>query len=171
MRVIQTVAMREQLVAFRARQLHRLPGIDQIILPIGDGGNQLRHQRLVILQPFFGQLFQQRQLVLIVEQREVGFHLQRGIFPLDDFQPQGVERRNHQTTRLFAPHGLRHTFFHLTRGLIGKGHGGDVSRLIATIMDQVSNLVGDDARLAGTCTGQHQAGPGNEFDGLLLAGI
>ncbi|MOA61051.1 hypothetical protein D3C78_1860930 [compost metagenome] len=67
MRVIQTVAMREQLVAFRARQFHRLLGIDQIILPVGDGGNQLRYQRLVILQPFLGQFFQQRQLILIVE--------------------------------------------------------------------------------------------------------
>jgi hypothetical protein len=44
-------------------------------------------------------------------------------------------------------------------------------RLIPTVVDQVSDFIGDDARLAGTCTGQHQARPGNEFDGLLLAGV
>lgn len=44
-------------------------------------------------------------------------------------------------------------------------------RLIAAVVDQVSYLVSDNARLAGTGAGQHQAGPGNEFDGLLLAGV
>jgi hypothetical protein len=35
----------------------------------------------------------------------------------------------------------------------------------------MGDFIGDDTRFAGTGTGQYQAGPGNEFDGLLLAGV
>ena len=42
------------------------------------------------------------------------------------------------------------------RRLVGEGDGGDVARRIAALLDQVSNLVGDDARLAAARPGEHQ---------------
>ena len=58
MGVVQAVAVGEQLVALRARQLRRPLRIDQVVFPVGDGRDQLRHQRFVAFQPLFGQLFQ-----------------------------------------------------------------------------------------------------------------
>ena len=125
---------------------------------------------IVFNQPF-GEILQQGDLIRIVKEREVGFHSQCGIFAFDDIQPQGMERRDHQATRLFAPQRLRDTLFHLARRLIGKGDRSNVSRLIAALVDQVGDFIGDHSSLTGTRARQHQAGAGNEFDSVLLAGV
>ena len=82
-----------------------------------------------------------------------------------------MEGRDHQTARLFAPQGLRHTLLHLARRLIGKGNGGDLACGVATHPDQMSDLIGDHSRLTGSGTGEDQTGACNIFDGLLLTGI
>ncbi|CQI01131.1 Uncharacterised protein [Yersinia enterocolitica] len=82
-----------------------------------------------------------------------------------------MERRDHQTPCFFAPQRLGHTFFHFTRGFIGKGYRSNMFWLIATLADQMRNLISDDSGFARSRTGQHQAGSGDKFDGLLLAGI
>ncbi len=73
--------------------------------------------------------------------------------------------------RLFATQRLSDTLFHLARRLIGKGHRRDMSRLITAPADQMGDFIGDNTSFTGTRTRQHQAGAGNEFDSLLLAGV
>ena len=86
-------------------------------------------------------------------------------------QPKRVEGGDHQPSRLFAPQRLRHTLFHLARRFVGKGDCRNMPRLITATANQVSDFIGDHSRLTGTRTRQHQAGAGNEFDSLLLAGV
>ncbi|MPN22941.1 hypothetical protein SDC9_170326 [bioreactor metagenome] len=82
-----------------------------------------------------------------------------------------MEGGDHQPTRLFTTQRLRHALFHLARSLIGKGHGRNMACLIPTFTDQMGDFVGDNTRLAGTRSRQHQARSGDEFDGLLLSGV
>ena len=143
----------------------------EIVLPVGDGRNQLLQENFVIFNQPLGQLFKQSKLIGIVKQREVCFHPKRRILSFDDIQPQCVEGGDHQPTRLFATQRLPDTLFHLARRLIGKGHCRDMSSLITTTADQMGDFIGDNTSFTGTRARQHQAGAGNEFDSLLLAGV
>ena len=171
MLIVEAVAVGENIVALAARQRGGARRIDQIVLPVGDGRDQLLQQRLVLFQPRLRQIFQQRQLVGIVEQREVGLHAQRGVFALDDLQSQRMKGGDHQAARLFFPQRLGDALFHLARGFIGKGNRCDMARLIAALADQMGNLIGDDAGFARSRSRQHQTGAGNKLDGALLAGV
>ena len=149
----------------------RLGRCFEIVLPVRDGRNQLLQEDFVIFNQPLGQLFKQSKLIGIVKQREVCFHPKRRILAFDDIQPQRVEGGDHQPTRLFATQRLPDTLFHLARRLIGKGHRRDMSRLITATADQMGDFIGDHTSFTGTRARQHQAGAGNEFDSLLLAGV
>ncbi len=62
-------------------------------------------------------------------------------------------------------------FLHFARSLVGKGHGDDVLGADAAILDQVGDLAGDHAGLAGACTGEHQKRAADVVHGFLLPGI
>ena len=143
----------------------------EIVLPVRDGRNQLLQENFVIFNQPLGQLFKQSKLIGIVKQRKVRLHPKRRILAFDDIQPQRVKSGDHQPARLFATQRLPDTLFHLARRLIGKGHRRDMSRLITATADQMGDFIGDNTSFTGTRARQHQAGAGNEFDSLLLAGV
>ena len=143
----------------------------EIVLPVRDGRNQLLQENFVIFNQPLGQLFKQSKLIGIVKQRKVRLHPKRRILAFDDIQPQRVKSGDHQPARLFATQRLPDTLFHLARRLIGKGHRRDMSRLITATADQMGDFIGDHTSFTGTRARQHQAGAGNEFDSLLLAGV
>ena len=169
--VVQTIAVSEDTIPFPFRAGCRLGWRHQIVFPVGDRRDQLLQQDFVIFNQPFRQLFKQRHLVGIIEKREVGLHPQRRVFALDNIQPQRVEGGDHQPARLFTAQRLPHTLFHLARRFVGKRYGSDVPRLIPASTDQVGDFIGDDSRFARSRTRQHQAGSGDEFDGLLLSGV
>ena len=74
----------------------------------------------------------------------------------DDVQPQVVEGAHREATAFATLEQGADTLLHLARGLVGKGHGDDVLGADATVLDQVRDLAGDHAGLAGACTGEHQ---------------
>ena len=68
------------------------------------------------------------------------------------------------------PHQLFGTFAHFSRGFVGEGDGGDALGLQPQL-NQVTNLVGDDAGLARTRTGQHKTRPLHMVDRFELGEI
>src|SRR5690349_9828629 len=59
---------------------------------------------------------------------------------------------------------------HFSSGLVGEGDGQDPLRRDATA-DEFRNAVGDDARLAGACTSEHQERAFSRAYGLELSGV
>ncbi|CQQ65816.1 Uncharacterised protein [Salmonella enterica subsp. enterica serovar Typhimurium str. DT104] len=78
---------------------------------------------------------------------------------------------DHQTARFLTAERLPNPFFHLTRCLVGKRHRRNMPGLIAASADQVGDFIGNYASFTRTRSCQHQAGSGDEFDSVLLAGI
>ena len=169
--IVQPIAVGENAVPFAFRASRRLRRGFQIVFPVGDRRDQLLQHHFVIFDQPFGELFQQRDLVSIIEQGKVRLHSQRSVFTFDDIQAQGVEGGDHQPARLFAPQRLPDALFHFARGLVGEGDGRDMARLITAAADQVGDFIRNNAGLTGTGARQHQARSGNEFDGLLLARV
>ena len=95
MRIIEPIAVGEDAVPFAFRASRRLRRRFQIVFPVGDRRDQLLQHHFVIFDQPFGELFEQRDLVGIIEQGKVRFHSQRGVFTFDDVQSQGVEGGNH----------------------------------------------------------------------------
>ncbi|MNP14133.1 hypothetical protein D3C76_1064460 [compost metagenome] len=93
------------------------------------------------------------------------------MFPADDVQAQVVEGRDRQALALAGAQQGADALLHLAGGLVGEGHGDDVLGADAALLDQVGDLAGDHAGLAGTGAGQHQQGAADEVHGLLLPGI
>jgi hypothetical protein len=65
-------------------------------------------------------------------------------------------------------HDLADALAHLVGRFVGEGDGGDVARRIAAFLNEVSQLVRDDARLPATRTGQYQQGAIEIFDRFAL---
>ncbi len=171
MGVIQAVAVGEDTIPLALCLRCRLRRGHKIVFPVRDRRDQLLKDRLIIFDQPLGEILKQRDLIGIIKERKVRFHAQRGVFALDDIQPQGVESGDHQAARLFTPQGLAYTLFHLTCGFVGKGHRRDMPGLVAAAADQMRYLVGNDAGFTGSSSCQYQAGSGDKFDGLLLPWI
>ncbi|MNG93154.1 hypothetical protein D3C79_521110 [compost metagenome] len=143
----------------------------EVVLPVGDLGDEGRELVLVVVELRLGQLFQQRQLVGVVEQGEVRLQIQALVLTAYDVETQGVEGGDHEPPRLLATQGLADPLLHLPRSLVGKGHSGDVAGVIAALLHQIGDLVGDDAGLARSGTRQHQARAGDKLDRFVLIGV
>ncbi|MNS69804.1 hypothetical protein D3C72_1031320 [compost metagenome] len=166
------------LVELGHQHLFRPPGDahgarrqDEVVLPVGDLGDEGRQLVLVVVELRLGQLFQQRQLVGVVEQGEVRLEIQTLVLATYDVEPQGMEGGDHEPPRLLATQGLADPLLHLPRRLVGKGHSGDVAGVIAALLHQIGDLVGDDAGLARSGTRQHQARAGDKLDRFVLIGV
>ena len=171
MRIVQTVAVGEDPIPFAFGDRRGLGRRHQIVFPVRDRRDQLLQQHFVIFDQPLGELFEQRHLIGVIEEREVGLHSQRRILAFDDIQPQRVEGGDHQAARLFTAQRLADALFHLARRFIGKGDRRNVSRLISTVVDQMGDFVGDHAGFTRTGPCQHQAWSSNEFDRLLLSRV
>ncbi len=89
----------------------------------------------------------------LVEDRETRLVAQSCMLLADDVV---VERRNRQATAFAGAQQGADPLLHLAGSLVGEGHGDDVLGADAAILDQVRDLAGDHAGLAGACTGEHQ---------------
>jgi len=96
-----------------------------------------------------------------------------GVLRLDaqDARAQGMERAQRQAAQFLPAEHPLDALLHLPRGLVGEGHGHDPEGGDAHGLHQVSDTVGQDARLAAARPGQDQvrACPGD--DGVALLGI
>ncbi len=148
----------------------RLVGQDQVVLPAADVVLDLVHA--VIAGIFLlHDVGEQRFDVALVEDREAGLVAEARMFLADDVQTQVVEGRYRQALALAAPQQATDAFLHLPRGLVGEGHRDDVLRPDAALLDQVGDLAGDHAGLAGTGAGEHQHGAADVVHSFLLAGV
>jgi hypothetical protein len=62
-------------------------------------------------------------------------------------------------------------FLHLARGLVGEGQRADGARRQPALADQVGDLAGDDAGLAGAGAGNDQQRAADVAHGLALAWV
>ena len=169
--VITLIELGHQHLFRPAGDTHGAGGQDEVVLPVGDLADKGRELVLVVVELVFSQFFQQRQLVGVVEQGEVCLEIQALVLTTNDIETQGMEGGDHQPPRLLAAQSLADPLLHLPRRLVGKGDRGDVARVIAALLHQIGNLVGDDAGLARSGTRQHQARAGNILDRFVLIGV
>ena len=129
---------------------------NQMILGIRD--TRLHHPRLVhfLIQPHFldNGTYQAFTVCRIVNGK---LRSEADIPGLDmqNAQEHGVKGSHPQMARPLRPHLTGYTLLHFARRLVGKGQCQNVPRLVA-ILQQISNLVGQHARLSRTGTGYHQ---------------
>ena len=166
------------LVELSHQHLFRPPGDahgpsrqDEVVLPVGDLGDEGRELVLVVVELRLGQFFQQRQLIGVVEQGEVRLEIQALVLATYDVEAQGMEGGDHEPPRLLATQGLADPLLHLSRRLVGKGDGRYVAGVIAALLHQIGDLVGDDAGLARSGPRQHQARAGDKLDRFVLIGV
>ena len=149
----------------------RLPRQHQVVLPLGNLPLHRVDLLGVGIRFLLHQVAQQCLGVLGIEQREARLVAQRLQFAANDVEPQGVEGRDRQAVALSPLEHLPHALLHLARRLVGEGHRRDLARAHSAFLDQVGDLGGDHAGLAGPGTGQHQARAVDIPRGFLLAGI
>lgn len=82
-----------------------------------------------------------------------------------------MEGGDAQTATLLAVQQLADPLLHLPRRLIGEGDGGDGVGRIATLLNEVGDLAGDDAGFAATGTGKDEEGAINGSNGFPLAWV
>ncbi|MNQ38732.1 hypothetical protein D3C85_523250 [compost metagenome] len=158
------------LLARVARLLQCLLGEDQVVLPGADQVLDLV-DAVVALVLLLHDVGEQRLDVLLVEDREARLVAEVGVLLADDVEAEVVEGRHRQALALAAAQQAGDALLHLARGLVGEGHRDDVLRADAALLDQVGDLAGDHAGLAGSGAGQHQQRAADVVDGFLLAGI
>ena len=84
-----------------------------------------------------------------------------------DALPETVKGRYLQSFGGFSVHQPGHALTHFTGRLVGEGNGANMLRGV-TLLDQPCNLARDDAGFTTAGASQHQAGPVNTFNRLLL---
>ncbi|SPZ18780.1 Uncharacterised protein [Pseudomonas aeruginosa] len=114
---------------------------------------------------------QQRLDVRLVEDRETGLVAEPLVFLADDVQAEVVEGRDGQALALAAAQQGADALLHLPRGLVGEGHGDDVLGADTALLDEIGDLAGDHAGLAGAGASQDQQGTADVVHGFLLPGI
>ncbi len=114
---------------------------------------------------------QQRLDVRLVEDRETGLVAEPFVFLADDVQAEVVEGRDGQALALAAAQQGADALLHLPRGLVGEGHGDDVLGADTALLDEIGDLAGDHAGLAGAGASQDQQGTADVVHGFLLPGI
>ena len=152
-----------------------VPGLVCRLLRREEGGLPVRHHTLRTAyfllvraaQQFADDLagigrIEDGKLFLVAEQRAVFaqyLHAQR------------VEGTEGQAFCLAPAQQFAHAFTHLVGRFVGEGDGGDVARRIAAFVDEVGQLVRDDACLAAPRAGQYQQGRAEMFDRFALCRI
>ena len=84
-----------------------------------------------------------------------------------DALPETVKGRYPESFGGFPVHQPGHTLTHFAGCLVGEGDGANMLRGV-TLPDQPCNLARDDAGFTTAGAGQHQTGPVNTFNRLLL---
>ncbi len=138
------------------------------ILPALDRGHQHPGRPAARIEPGrLDHLLQQALLVVGIQDGEAVFQTNGLRVPPQDADANRMERAE--------PHGLcnvtrqrRHPLPHLSRGLVGEGHGQDLARPGAVQVQDMRKPCGQYARLAGAGPCQHQHGTVQRLHGVAL---
>ncbi len=147
-------------------------GRQRAVFPaVDDRGQLARGPAFVVDIGGLKQLFDQADLVVGVEDGEIGFQAHQFGMTAQKLDADGMEgaQPGHPLDRL--PHHRAHTVFHLARGLVGKGHGEDFVGTRTARLQQMRDAGGQGAGLARACPGQHQHRPLDLFDRGALFGV
>mmetsp|Transcript_29177 Transcript_29177/g.56349 ORF Transcript_29177/g.56349 Transcript_29177/m.56349 type:complete len:659 (+) Transcript_29177:738-2714(+) len=139
--------------------------------PVDDGTELPRRPAFVVDIGGADQLFEQPQLVVSVENGEVGLEASQFRMAAQQLDADRVERAKpwHPFDRL-AEHAAD-PVFHLARGLVGKGHREDFIGSCPTCVQQMHHACGQRPRFAGARPRQHQDRPVHLLNGGTLRGV
>ena len=141
-------------------------GVQAGVLPAADGplplarGGQVGGGAAVL---------DQAQAVVAVEDAELRLQAQHLAVLAQQAHAERVEGADQHLAGGLAGQRAR-ALAHLGGGLVGEGDGGDAPALDADLQ-QARDLVRDDARLARSGAGQHQAGAAQMLHGVLLGEV
>jgi hypothetical protein len=82
-----------------------------------------------------------------------------------------VEGGDAQPLALLALEQLADPLPHLARGLVGEGHRSDMARADAAVLNQMGDLLRNNARFTRARTGQYQQGAVDVAHRFFLSGI
>ncbi len=147
-------------------------GGDQIVLGAADAVEHLGRWKLLVVEPEFGQrALDDLKLVGRVEDDEVALVMGQVIhFAAQQAGADGMERA-HVKALGTAAEQLLDAMLHLARCLVGEGHGHDVPRRDAHVLDEVGDAVGQNARLATAGPGDDEQRPRAGADGVALGRV
>ena len=97
------------------------------------------------------QLFQQADLIICVQNREIGFQPDQFGMAAQQFNADRMERAKPRHTFGRMTKGRADAFAHLARGFIGEGYGQNTARRGAACEDQMCNPRGQGAGFARAC--------------------
>ena len=141
-------------------------GIEAFVLGAGD--QRLHRFQRVAVRAFWQQVADLGGAVVGVEHGKAATQAGRLVLDLQDLQAHRVEGADRQAFGGVALDALRHALAHFLRRLVGEGDRRDVFRRHPPGSDQVRDLLGDDAGLAGARAGQHQHRSFGGIDGSAL---
>jgi hypothetical protein len=136
-----------------------LLGGEPAVLPAVDQRGEHAAGPALFVQPLgFQELLEQPDLVVGVEDGEVGFEADQFGMPAEDLHADGVEGAHpgHALDHL-ADH-VADPLLHLARGLVGEGDGQDFRRMSPAQVENVGDPRCQDTRFPGSRAGQHQHG-------------
>ena len=146
------------------RQPAVLPAVDQ-------RGEHARRPALLVDLLGVEELLEQPDLVVDVENSEIGLEPDQLRMPAQDLHPDRVEGAEPGHALDHLADDLADASLHLARRLVGEGHGQNFARPRAAGGEDVGDTHGEHARLAGAGAGQHQHRAVERLDCEPLFGI
>ena len=132
-----------------------------------DGEHAARPALLVDV--FRGQkLLEQPDLIVDIENGEVGFQPDQLGMPAQDLHADGMKGAEPRHSLDDLPDHRADAGLHLARGLVGEGDREDFGRPRAAEREDVRDAGGEHAGLAGSGAGEHQKGSIQRLDRLAL---
>ncbi len=149
-----------------------LVGGEPAVLPAVDDRGEHASRPALLVDVFSGQkLLEQPDLIVDIENREVGFQANQLGMPAQDLHADGMKGAEPRHSLDDLPDHGADAQLHLARGLVGEGDGENFSRARAAEREDVRDARGEHARLAGSGTGEHQQRPVERLDRLALLGV
>jgi len=122
---------------------------------LNDGGKGAWRKALRVDVAGVQNLFEQADLIVGVQNGEVGLQPHRFGVAAQNARGQGVKGAHPPAFDRGAQHGAD-AFLHFARGFVGERHRKQLARPGAALQQNVRKARGQHARFAGACTRQHQ---------------
>ena len=147
-------------------------GAKAAVLPTVDHRGQRAHRPALVVDAFrFDELLHQAQLIVGIENGEIGFEARQLRVAAQHLGADGVERAQPLHALDHAADQRADALLHLARGLVGEGDAQHLSRPGAARGEDVGEAGGEHARLAGARAGQHQNRAIHRQHGFALLGV
>ncbi len=150
---------------------HLVRGQAAVLPAVDQHGEHARRPALVVDALGFEQLLEQPDLVVGIENGEVGFQPDQLGMAAQDFHADRVEGAEPGHALDHVADDLADAVLHLARRLVGESDGEDLARPGAAGGENVGDAHGEDAGLAGAGAGQHQDRAVERLDRLPLLRI